>query len=348
LRRNLINIALIAAICTGCRGLHDDRKNKWQKPDKDTTDTATTDDTDDKPTDTDTDTTTDTDTDTDTTPIPEDCTLPPAPNGWDYLSWVQPSEEFTFDAQGNLVNIDEVAGWIFETPWGGPAGLIAPYNATEIAAVRFMLDGDLAVADEANGALRRVGLDGAQDTLLGGLNNPNSVAVHSDGFVYTTAFDEVYRVDPSNGASTRLFRVPGADLDGLVFSPNFDLLYFNSDETGQVASIEVDEYGVGGAIDNLATLSLGWDEQLDGMAMDRCSNLYVIRTDGRVFRIQPDKTVESLIQLTRPGPLKATSLHFGSGVGGWELDHLYVMNREGGMWELDIGMEGAVPAHLIP
>jgi len=291
--------------------------------------------------------TTDTDTEEPTSPTGYDCTLPPPPTDWDYLSWVPPSEEFQFDGLGNLINIDEVAGWLFETPWGGPAALVAPYNATEIAAIRFLLDGDLAVADEANGALRRVGLDGSQTTILGGLDNPNSMAIHSDGFVFVTAFDAIQRVDPATGADTRVLRVPGADLDGLVFSPDFSRLYLNSDETGQVMSVNIDAKGVASTPQNLAALALGWDDQLDGQAMDSCGNLYVIRTDGRLFRIRPDETIESLLDLTHPGSVKTTSLHFGSGFGGWELDHLYVMNREGGMFDVTIGIDGATPAHLL-
>jgi len=289
---------------------------------------------------------TDTDTPTGSTTT-DDCVIPPAPTTWDYLVWVPPSEEFHFDAVGNLTNIDEVAGWLFETPWGGPPNLTAPYNADEIAAVRFLLDGDLAVADEANGALRRVGLDGSQSTILGGLNNPNSMAIHTDGFVFVTAFDTIYRVDPASGASTAVLRVPGADLDGLVFSPDFTKLYFNSDETGQVMSATIDVYGVAGPIENEAALALGWYDQLDGQAMDSCGNLYVIRTDGRLFRVRPNGNIETLIELTHPGQVSTTSLHFGSGVGGWELDHLYVMNREGGVFDLAIGIDGAPPAHLF-
>ena len=208
-------------------------------------------------------------------------------------------------------------------------------------------NGDLAVADEANGALRRVGLDGSQTTILGGLDNPNSMAIHSDGFVFVTAFDAIQRVDPATGADTRVLRVPGADLDGLVFSPDFSRLYLNSDETGQVMSVNIDAKGVASTPQNLAALALGWDDQLDGQAMDSCGNLYVIRTDGRLFRIRPDETIESLLDLTHPGSVKTTSLHFGSGFGGWELDHLYVMNREGGMFDVTIGIDGATPAHLL-
>mgnify|MGYP002634760615 CR=1 FL=1 len=342
MRNPFIHVLLTIALAGGCRGYYKERN-----PDRDSDTTSKIDSASDTgPTvDTDTDTTT-----SDTGPFatPYECSLPPVPTSWDYLPWVPASEEFQFDALGNLVNIDEVAGWIFQTPFGGPANLIAPYNATEIAAIRFMLDGDLAVADEESGALRRVGLDGSQTTILGGLNNPNSVTVHSDGHVFTTAFDEVYRVDAATGVNTRMFRLPGADLDGLVFSPDFTRLYFNSDETGLVGAIDIDANGVPGNPFTLTYLSLGWDDQLDGQAVDSCGNIYVIRTDGRLFRLRPDQTVESLIQLSIQGGLKTTSLHFGSGVGGWELDHLYVMNREGGMFDLDIGIDGSPPAHLLP
>jgi len=329
---------LFMALClTGCTASPDPVKIKGPKTTVKTTEGET---------DTGTPTTSTSTTSTPTT-TPYDCELPPPPTTWDYLNWTPPSEEFQFDAIGNLVNIDEVAGWIFETPWGGPPVLLAPYDATEIAAIRFLLDGDLAVADEANGALRRVGLDGTKTTLLGGLNNPNSMAIRDDGFIFVTAFDTIFRVDPDSGDSTLVVRLAGADLDGLVFSPDFDHLYFNSDETGQVMLVTLD--AVGDAVDSqsVASVDLGWGDQLDGQAMDSCGNLYVIRTDGRLLRIQFDGTTEILLDLTHPGFVSTTSLHFGSGVGGWELDHLYVMNREGGMFEVDMGIDGAAPAHLL-
>ena len=41
------------------------------------------------------------------------------------------------------------------------------------------------------------------------------------------------------------------------------------------------------------------------------------------------------------------NMHWGLGVGGFEADRLYVMNRsnKGGLWELDVGVHGHTEAY---
>jgi sugar lactone lactonase YvrE len=80
--------------------------------------------------------------------------------------------------------------------------------------------------------------------------------------------------------------------------------------------------------------------------MDECGNLYVTSTGGMVHRILTDGTVEDFVTL--PASANTTSVHFGSGLGGWEDDHIYVMNRRGGVFEVPVGIRGRPDAHLPP
>jgi hypothetical protein len=82
------------------------------------------------------------------------------------------------------------------------------------------------------------------------------------------------------------------------------------------------------------------------MTGDRCGNVYIVETDGQIRRMRPDGTVEPYLKLTSPDGVYCTAVSFGSGIGGWERDHLYIMNRSGGMFVLDAGIEGRPEPHL--
>jgi len=287
----------------------------------------------------------DDDDDDDDPTLPDDCSLPVGPAPWTYLTWVPPSEEFVFDDSGYLFNVDAFPDLVWRTPFGGPHEIVAPYQSREVAGTRFLLDGDLVVCDEGDDAVVRIGMDGGSELIAGGLTSPNSVAVDDKGQVYVTAYDEVWRLDPDNGDKTFLHAVPGSDLDGLTFSPDFKSLYFNQDEGGAIGLIELDDEG--NALDAYVVGNAPADfwNELDGMTTDECGNVYVVRIDGRIWRLNTDLTMEPVADLTEEYPT-ATSINFGSGVGAWERDHLYVMDRQGGMFDIDIGVRGKWEPHL--
>lgn len=85
--------------------------------------------------------------------------------------------------------------------------------------------------------------------------------------------------------------------------------------------------------------------QLDGAATDACGNVYVLRTDGRISRIRANGEIEPNY-LRLPESPYTSSLHFGSGIGGWEKDHLYVMERTGILYDIPVGIPGAWEPHL--
>jgi hypothetical protein len=275
-----------------------------------------------------------------------DCTVFPAAPVPTLLA-TPVSEEFAFDTSGNLVNVDDGVDGLFLTPYGGPPVLLAPYSAIELAGVAILLDGGIAIADEWNGAITRTDpVTGARTTIVSGLDAPNSMAVGADGLLYTTSNDEIRRYDLATGLAEPVALVSGADLDGLVFAPDFSALYFNSDEVGFVGRIPFDKKGVPQPVEPVATVPLTWDSELDGMAMDACGSLYAARTDGVIVRIRPDGTVDNWLTITGGFDLFTSSLHFGSGIGGWADDTLYVMDRSAGLWEVPVGIPGAKMPHL--
>lgn len=278
-----------------------------------------------------------------------DCLDLPRPGPRTYHTWIHSSEEFTFDDLGNMVNVSDASNAVWRTPYGGPPELVAPYQSPELAGHRFMLDGDLAVAEEFRGRVSRQSMTGSNTTLQGGLTSPNSIAVRTDGRVFVTAYDEVRRLNPSTGANILVWRRNFEDLDGLTFSPDYNTLYVNSDERGTVFALNLT--ALGGLQDWFVVddLPLEWSE-LGGQAVDACGNLYVLRTDGKLWRIYTNGRREWLANLRNGsgGGVYSTSLNFGSGLGGFASDHLFVMDRYGGMIEMDAGIEGNWEPHLPP
>jgi len=94
----------------------------------------------------------------------------------------------------------------------------------------------------------------------------------------------------------------------------YDFLFCGSSEGGEDGDGEVGMEENGG---------------LDGLRVDACGYIYVTEyVVGKVWRFTPDgKDVELLIN---PGTSWVPNMHWGNGVGGWDENTLYVMDREGG------------------
>lgn len=272
--------------------------------------------------------------------------ISPQPLSGTEHGWISGSEELVFDALGNMYNLADAEQALMRTPYGGPPVPVVPYPGFDLAGIRFLLDGDLAIADEFAGAVMRQSLSGSRTVLQGGLVSPNSLAVGPDGRLYIATYGAILRMDPSgSGPPESLYVRANTDFDGLTFSPTYDRLYFNHDDGGIVGRLVLDPVTFELlAIENHADLGGGWGAELDGMATDACGNVYVARTDGTIERIRPDGSHGVYYSL--PGNAWTTALSFGSGVGGWERDHLYVMDRGGSLFDLEVGVDGRPEPHL--
>jgi len=284
----------------------------------------------------------------------EVCVEPPLPRQKPALTHIEPSEEFDFDPHGYLVNLPDNSRVALRTPLDGDPEVVAPYNATEIGAVRVLPDDALAVVDEYQGALMRITSEGGREVLHAGMRAPNSLAVHPDGRLFVSDIDRIVQVDAyGEYAPEVVLEVERADLDGLVLSPDLQTLYANDESTGVIWAVDLVSgegtvltqivLGTGGS-DRSASSERAEDEEeaggfLDGMTTDLCGNLYVVRMDGQLFRIGADGV--PIVYVDFDGSDRVlTSVHFGSGVGGWEADHLYVMDRQGEVLVVDAGIPG--------
>jgi len=314
-------------------------------------DTTDVDDTDDKVIiDTDTEPIVDTDTDTDPTGPTEtfDCTtLPPPPTVWRMLNNIPASEDFTIDTDGYLWGVSISTTALVRTLHDGNPEAILPNVSSWGRGTRFLSTGDMVIAEPNSGQLIRVDLAGPSVTpVLGNLQEPNGIAVGDDDMVYLTEMTgKISRVDPYSGDRTVLYDTP-ISTDGISFAPDYRTLYWNS-EQGQVIEAEIDNAGA--LVGNpavLANVNTGYFDLLDGMTVDVCGNIYVVRMSGYIVRITPDGQQQELIDFSNfQGGVFISAANFGSGYGGFEKENLYVMNLNGGVFEIEMGIPGKWEPH---
>ncbi|MEE9385682.1 MAG: SMP-30/gluconolactonase/LRE family protein [Nannocystaceae bacterium] len=257
-------------------------------------------------------------------------------------------------------------GGLYGTPHGGSAELLVPgLGGFDSSGLQALANGHLVLADSESNRLLEVTLDGAKDTLLGGLAYPNGVTVDMRENVCVAEHDagRVHRVVPETGASS----VVAEGLDnpnGLNFDPEYKVLYIGSFGGGSIHQVEIDAEGEASNL-RLFVEGLesddpgggsgggpggGWGEEgggIDGLGVDACGNVYATEYVAAViWRITPDGTKEELLRLSDDS-FWIPNLHWGSGYGGWDRQHLYVMDREKNqVYDIDLGIPGKEEPHL--
>lgn len=277
---------------------------------------------------------------------PDPCIDPPPTTFVSHgtLGQVRRTEEFAFDAVGGMVNAAENDG-VYRTSYAGNPVLLAPYRSFEIAGTRVTPDGTAAaICDEAAGQIVAVDLQtGAQRVLASGLPSPNSIGFDQRGWLYVAAFGQVTRYRGGGAPAELLLSRPGVDFDGIAFAPDDSAVYWNADSIGDIYVASMDASGE--VVDVRTPLRLQVTGELDGMTTDVCGNLYVIATNGELRRIRTNNLLETLIP---PNGRYTTAISFGSGLGGFERDHLYMMDRSDGLLDLELGIEGRREPHYPP
>ncbi|MEQ1506782.1 MAG: hypothetical protein ABMB14_31435 [Myxococcota bacterium] len=280
-------------------------------------------------TDTDSDTDADTDSDTDTAATWDCAALPAGPLPATPLEGLFASEDFAFDG-GNLISSD--GAWIVSQPFPpSEATLITP-TGTDPSSMRMLPSGDLVYANINGGVLSRVSLaDGTATILVAGLGYATGIDIHLDGHVFIGDFDRVKRVDPDTGALETVYGpdAPGNEIgpiNGLSFSADYTTLYLGS--RNSLWRVPVDADGVpNGLTEQLWRTNLVGE--LFGLGVDACGNVYGLFS-GRLLRfsaaaIAAGGPVEP--ELLVDGTGTTTNLQWGSGVGGWDAQTVYVVDR---------------------
>lgn len=273
------------------------------------------------------------------------------------------AEDFEFDAHGNAVVPQRGPNALFLYPREGEPVLLNPdINLGSTAGCAILPDGDIVVADEAQPLIARIDPDTGQVTPIsygGGLAGCNGLTVGSDGMMYGASYTSgVLRIDPDTAEAEVLYSRPRTyeGIDGITFSPDEAFLYFNEGEIYQQGdgSLFRGTFG-GGLLDEVEDLGpplSGSQGTIDGMTTDVCGNVYIAAQNvnsplcagSSTIRVTPDNEVE--IVACFGNLVNTPSLSFGSGIGGWERDALYVIDWGGQIYELPVGVPGMPLPHL--
>jgi hypothetical protein len=266
------------------------------------------------------------------------CDRPPvSPPSSNRIPGTPPSEDFTFDGDGYLLALENARSLV-RVARGGAPQLVAPNVVANGRGLRALPGGDVVIADQDRSLLVRVDRNGSARRLTTTIMNPNGLALGPRGRLYATDFGfsgDVYRVEPDSGDTVSLAR-PAPGSNGIAFSPDYQFLYVGDHDTGGLYRLPMEPDGRTGA-------PVRWVEGIgtpDGLAVDRCGNVYAASWDRRIYRVSARGAVQTLVEL--PGTVSAVS--FGSGKQGWKANSLYAMAiQEGGVFELDIEQSAAPP-----
>jgi len=232
---------------------------------------------------------------------------------------VEVTEAFTFDLDGYLVaaaSNDTVVRY-------DSAGNVTPFSpALPSRGFGLLPDGDVVVADPDNARLVRLDATTGGPSDIGGVYiGVSGIDVDAEGVVYGSYLSpgRVTATDSTSG-NTDLLGQPTVQTYGVALSPDEQRLYVAGYSPSDSTVYALDRTAEGwGAPQAVASFGNG----LGGMATDVCGNLYVVQPNGcKLFRMAPDGTHEELADL---GAVSfCASVAFGSGLGGWARDTLYM------------------------
>ena len=126
-----------------------------------------------------------------------------------------------------------------------------------------------------------------------------------------------------------------------------ELLESEKYRDGKVYRIPVNDDGTAGEAELFAELPV--DSHMNGTTMDECGNLYAVASIGAIYRLSPDGEWEMAVDLRSEarGEMNLSSVNFGSGIGGWKRDALYVSPYDDeGFFEVVVGVRGKFEPHL--
>jgi hypothetical protein len=270
--------------------------------------------------DSDADSDADSDTDVD---IPDyDCdALPEGMVEEQTLAWASGYHDVVFDLEGHVIGQDNQGNLKKATADGAAELWIPGLQSTE--GMDRMPDGSIVVARAFNGSIVKISPDGGQETIVSNAGDVHGVTVGPDHKIYY-ANTGVYRYDPETGQTDELVaRDPRLGCRHVVFNLDSTRLYIATLARGDVWYLELDENldPIGEPEHFASNVGGGWQ---DGIGIDACGNLYVAEYyTMSLYRVNPDAEVEVLGRL-HAGAAYGHGLEWGSGLGGFEANALYL------------------------
>ena len=251
-----------------------------------------------------------------------DCaTIPDAPleitqlEEGDRAVWPTGVHDVAFDAEGWIAGFNTGA-IVLANRAGERRVLTTAIGSAE--GMEFLPDGRLVVASDEG--IVAISPDGAVVPLAPHLQSAFSIVVGPDGMIYSGDNDRIHRIDPDTGATeTYLDSVASARV--LNWSPDRRILYVGTfGEAVYAVDVGEDLIPVG---QPRLLASLPGAQYQDGLAVDGCGNIYIPVWPDKLYRITPEGTF-TIYHHWPDMDFYGHGLKWGSGVGGWHKDALYM------------------------
>lgn len=275
-------------------------------------------------------TTTSTTTSTTTPSAPDyDCAaLPTGLLPFTQIEDVRPVEDFAFDDQGRLISHDGANALVtYDYPWVNPQPFAAtPGSGGGPASLRLLKNGDVVYANVDTSSLYRVTLAGQTTVLYGAFAYPTGIDIHDSGRVLIADLTGIFVIDAD--AQTAEVTVPsGAFLspNGITYNADYSQVIVG-DRNG-IWTYPIDSESRPTDVATLLAVSPDNAETL-GMGVDACDNLYVLLRN-KLLRYGPNGGEPEELLSTSAGAW-FTNLQWGSGVGGWDDQTVYIIDRGSG------------------
>jgi len=262
-------------------------------------------------------------------PVVNCAAVPDAPIAQTRVSGARGYHGLAFDDAGWIYGSDNNA--IVRANRDGDVEVFVPGLGT-LQQMTFLPDGDLLVSSGENGGLYRITPDGGLSVLAADLH-AYSVLLGPDGRVYSgstlgAASPEIFRTDLETGEVEVIARLEeGIGARSLNFNRDHTLLYVGTAGglgSGAVFEIELDEDLDPTSEPVLLTDGLGggWT---DAVAVDACGRLYVPDSHAfHLYRVDPSGEATLYVDWSGDDGFYGHDAVFGSGVGGWLPDALYL------------------------
>lgn len=272
---------------------------------------------------------------------PIDCAnIPKGPFSYKVLTGHKASEDMDFDNAGNLVGADN--GNLFKSTFDGQSTIWVPGAGDFIAGLRFSSKGVLVYANVNSNSLFKITPPATKTLLIGGLAYPNGMDADDSGRITVAEQNasQVRRVNPDTGE----FDILATGLNnpnGVSYSPDYKTVYVGSFGGGIIYKIELDAQDKPKPHQIFAQ-NFADGGSFDGMGVDACGNVYVCEyIAAKVWRIPPSGQGAELVVDLSNDTSWIPNMQWGSGIGGWDPEVLYVRDISSGkMYEVPVGVPG--------
>jgi hypothetical protein len=228
-----------------------------------------------------------------------------------------------FDGLGNIFG--NSSGVLYQADHSGGSSIAATGLGT-LQQLDLLPGGDIIAASDSDGGLVRIAPNGSV-SFVAAINNVYGLRVGPDGMVYTANENRINRVDPDTGdVSSFIPHFQGFNPKVFDWTIDFSQMIIGTNYTnGKLWIVDLDANFDPVADPEIFVSSVG-DSWHDAVAVDICGNIYVSEFwSGGLYKVSPDgQNVTRLVATGQGSTQYGHGIAWGSGVGGWPTDKIYL------------------------